>query len=195
MERKIEVKRITGETDIKLFIDVDGAGEGDINTGIGFFDHMLALFAKHGMFDLKVEASGDLCVDAHHTVEDVGIVLGQALKKALGGKKSIKRYGTSHVPMDEALTMVTVDLGGRPFLVFDAPFSAEKVGEMDTELVEEFFRAVAFNGDINLHIRVLYGKNNHHMIEAIFKAFGRALDEASQFDGRIKGVMSTKGTL
>jgi imidazoleglycerol-phosphate dehydratase len=195
MGRKIEVKRITGETNIKLFIDVDGAGEGDINTGIGFFDHMLALFAKHGLFDLKVEASGDLCVDAHHTVEDVGIVLGQALKKALGEKKSIKRYGTSYVPMDEALAMVSVDLGGRPFLVFDAPFPAEKVGEMDTELVEEFFRAVAFNGDINLHIRVLYGKNNHHMIEAIFKAFGRALDEASQFDGRIKGVMSTKGTL
>jgi imidazoleglycerol-phosphate dehydratase len=195
MERKVEVKRITGETDIKLFLDMDGAGEGNINTGIGFFDHMLALFTKHGLFNLKVEAKGDLCVDAHHTVEDVGIVLGQAVKKALGEKKSIKRYGTSYVPMDEALAMVSVDLGGRPYLVFDAPFSVEKVGEMDTELVEEFFRAVAFNGDINLHIRVLYGKNNHHMIEAIFKAFGRALDEASQFDERIKGVMSTKGTL
>lgn len=195
MERKVEVKRITGETDIKLFLDMDGAGEGNINTGIGFFDHMLALFTKHGLFNLKVEAKGDLCVDAHHTVEDVGIVLGQAVKKALGEKKSIKRYGTSYVPMDEALAMVSVDLGGRPYLVFDAPFSVEKVGEMDTELVEEFFRAVAFNGDINLHIRVLYGENNHHMIEAIFKAFGRALDEASQFDERIKGVMSTKGTL
>jgi imidazoleglycerol-phosphate dehydratase len=195
MERKVEVKRITGETDIKLFLDMDGAGEGNIDTGIGFFDHMLALFTRHGLFNLKVEAKGDLCVDAHHTVEDVGIVLGQAVKKALGEKKSIKRYGTSYVPMDEALAMVSVDLGGRPYLVFDAPFSVEKVGEMDTELVEEFFRAVAFNGGINLHIRVLYGKNNHHMIEAIFKAFGRALDEASQFDERIKGVMSTKGTL
>ena len=195
MARNAEIKRKTNETDIALSINIDGCGNNDIDTGIGFFDHMLNLFAKHGLFDFTVKAKGDLYVDSHHTVEDVGIVIGQAIKAALGDKKSIKRYGTTHVPMDETLAMVSLDLGGRPFLVFDAVFTQDKVGEMDTEMVEEFFRAVAFNAEMNLHIKVLYGSNNHHMIEAIFKAFGRALDEATRTDERIVGVMSTKGSL
>jgi imidazoleglycerol-phosphate dehydratase len=195
MDRKAEVSRKTKETDIRLKLWVDGTGKSEINTGIGFFDHMLDLFAKHGLFDLEIKADGDLNVDAHHTVEDVGIVLGQVIKEALGEKKSIKRYGSSFVPMDEALSMVALDISGRPFLVFDAEFSADKVGEMETELVEEFFRAVAFNAGINLHIKNLYGGNNHHIIESIFKAFARALDEATAVDKRIDGVMSTKGVL
>lgn len=195
MERKAELSRKTGETDITVSINLDGSGTGCINTGIGFFDHMLDLFAKHGLFDLKVDAKGDLNVDAHHTIEDVGIVLGQVLKEALGDKKSIKRYGTAYVPMDEALAMAALDLSGRPFLVFEAQFTMEKVGEMETELVEEFLRAFAFNAGLNLHIKVFYGNNNHHIIEAIFKSLGRALDEATRRDDRISGVMSTKGTL
>lgn len=195
MEREAAIKRKTNETNISLDIVIDGSGKSEINTGIGFLDHMLALFSRHGFLDLKVKAEGDLNVDAHHTVEDIGIVLGQALKEALGEKKSIKRYGTSYVPMDETLARVVLDLSGRPFLVLNAHFTTDKVGEMDTELVEEFFRAVAFNAGINLHIDVLYGSNNHHMIEAVFKAFGRALDEAVKVDERIQGVMSTKGTL
>lgn len=195
MKRAAEIKRKTNETDIILNINIDGSGFGEISTGVGFLDHMLTLFAKHGLFDLKVKAIGDLNVDAHHTVEDIGIVLGQVLKEALGEKKSIKRYGTAFVPMDEALAMVSLDLSGRPFLVFDARFTSDKVGEMETELVEEFFRAVAFNAGINIHIKVFYGCNNHHIIEAIFKAFARSLDEASCIDERIEGVMSTKGTL
>ncbi|MCX8129188.1 MAG: imidazoleglycerol-phosphate dehydratase HisB [Clostridia bacterium] len=195
MGRIAEVGRKTGETDIVLSLNIDGRGKTDIGTGVGFLDHMLNLFARHGLFDLNVKAAGDLYVDAHHTVEDVGIVLGQALKEALGDKKSIKRYGTVFVPMDESLAMVSIDLGGRPFLVFDAQFTQDKVGDMDTELVEEFFRAVAFNAGLNLHIKVLYGSNNHHMIEAVYKAFGRALDEATKVDERIEGVMSTKGVI
>ena len=195
MNRKSEIKRKTNETDISLSMNIDGTGKGDINTGVGFFDHMLSLFARHGLFDLKVMAKGDLDVDAHHTVEDVGIVLGQAIKEALGDKKSIKRYGSSFVPMDEALALVALDLSGRPYLVFDARFENQKLGNMDTELVEEFFRAVANNAGINLHIKVFYGSNTHHIIEAIFNAFGRALDEASGIDNRIEGVMSTKGML
>jgi len=195
MDRKTEISRKTSETDICLYLNVDGVGSAEVATGIGFFDHMLTLLARHGLFDLRVKASGDLNVDAHHTVEDIGIVLGQALKEVLGEKESIKRYGVSYVPMDEALAMVALDLSGRPFLVFEAQLKMDKVGEMDTELVEEFFKAVAFNSGINLHIKVFYGNNNHHIIEAIFKAFGRALDEATQRDERIKGVMSTKGTL
>ncbi|AUS98171.1 imidazoleglycerol-phosphate dehydratase [Clostridium thermosuccinogenes] len=195
MERKAEMSRKTAETEIQLELDLDGRGLSDIDTGIGFFDHMLNLFTKHGLFNLTVKAKGDLEVDAHHTVEDVGIVLGGAIRAALGDKKSIKRYGSSHVPMDEALAMVVIDLGGRPYLVFDAKFTQDRVGNMDTELVEEFFRAIAFNAGMNLHIKVLYGSNNHHIIEAIFKAFGRALDEACRIDERIEGVMSTKGTI
>lgn len=195
MNRKSEINRKTKETDISLEINLDGKGKQEICTGIGFFDHMLSLFAKHGFFDLKIRAEGDLEVDSHHTVEDTGIVLGQALKMALGNKESIRRYGTAYVPMDEALALVTLDLSGRPFLVFDIPPVSEKVGEMETQLIEEFFRAVAFNGGITLHVRGLYGSNSHHIIEALFKAFGRALDEATRVDKRIEGVMSTKGVL
>jgi len=195
MNRKAELSRKTTETDIELSLDLDGMGLSAVESGIGFFDHMLNLFAKHGLFNLTVEAKGDLDVDAHHTVEDIGIVLGNAIRTALGDKKSIKRYGHSFVPMDETLVMVVIDLGGRPFLVFDAEFTQDRVGGMDTELVEEFFRSVAFNTGMNLHIKVFYGSNNHHMIEAIFKAFGRALDEASRLDDRVEGVLSTKGTL
>ena len=195
MERNANIARKTRETDICLGFCVDGRGDAKIDTGVGFFDHMLTLFTRHGLFNLEVAAVGDLKVDAHHTVEDVGITLGQAIKQALGDKASIKRYGMAYVPMDESLAMATLDLSGRPFLVFDAPLTPGIVGEMDTELVEEFFRAVAFNAGITLHIKVLYGGNNHHMIEAAFKAFGRALDEATRLDDRIHGVMSTKGIL
>lgn len=195
MTRKSEIARKTFETDIKLKFAVDGSGISDVNTGIGFLDHMLTLFSKHGLFDLEIKAAGDLNVDAHHTVEDIGIVLGQAIKEAAGGKKSIVRYGAVHVPMDESLAMVALDLGGRPFLVYDAAFTSEKAGEMEAELFEEFFRALAFNAGINLHVKVYYGSNNHHIIEAVFKAFGRALDQATRLDDRIVGVMSTKGII
>lgn len=193
--RKAEVIRKTGETDICINLNLDGEGKYDIKTGIGFFDHMLCLMSKHGIFDVKLNALGDLEVDSHHTVEDVGIVIGQCIAKALGDKAGIKRYGTSFVPMDEALASVNLDISGRPFLVFEGEFTYDKLGDFDTEMVEEFFRAVAFNAGITLHARVIYGKNNHHMIEALFKAFGRALGEAIQKDSRIKGVMSTKGVI
>jgi len=196
MERKAGVSRKTAETYINIELSIDGCGKAEINTGVGFFDHMLTLFAKHGLFDLYIRAQGDLNVDAHHTVEDVGIVLGKLIRDALGEKKSIKRYGTSYVPMDEALALVSLDLSGRPFIVFDAgDLNSGKIGDFDCELVEEFFRAVAFNAGITLHIKVFYGSNRHHIAEAIFKAFGRALDEASRIDARIEGVMSTKGIL
>jgi len=195
LTREAEITRTTTETDIKLKLNLDGSGTADIKTGIGFFDHMLNLFTKHGLFDLVLKAKGDLDVDAHHTVEDAGIVLGQAFNKALGDKKSIRRYGTSFVPMDESLAMVSVDFGGRPFLVFDVPLKEQKLGNMDSELIEEFFRAVSYNAQMNIHIKVPYGSNNHHMVEAVFKAFGRAVDQASELDERIKGVMSTKGVL
>lgn len=195
MDRKAELSRKTAETDIWLKLDVDGSGRYAAETGIGFFDHMLSLLSKHSLMDLEIKAKGDLDVDAHHTVEDVGIVFGQALKQALGSKESIKRYGSAIVPMDEALAMVNVDLGGRPYLVFNVKFSGEFVGNIETGLIEEFFRAVSVNAGMNIHINVLYGSNNHHICEAIFKAFGRALDEAARTDSRIKGVMSTKGVL
>lgn len=195
MSRNAALCRKTAETDISLKLNIDGIGISTIDTGIGFFDHMLTLFSKHGLLDLEVKACGDLQVDAHHTVEDTGIVLGQALKEALGDKKSIKRYGTSHVPMDEALATVSLDFGGRPYLVCNVSYTNERVGDMDTELVEEFFRAVSTNAGMNLHINVLYGSNNHHIAEAVFKAFGRAVDEATRKDDRIEGVMSTKGIL
>ncbi|MBA4507048.1 imidazoleglycerol-phosphate dehydratase HisB [Clostridium sporogenes] len=194
-ESVAKIYRKTSETEVKSEINLYGEGKYDIKTGIVFFDHMLNLMARHGLIDLKLEAKGDLQVDSHHTVEDVGIVLGQSFKEALGDKKGIKRYGTSFVPMDEALASVSIDLSGRPYIVCDFNFTVEKLGEMDTELVEEFLRALAFNAGITLHARVLYGKNNHHMIEAVFKALGRALREAVDKDERINGVMSTKGTL
>ncbi len=189
------VNRNTKETQIKLKINLDGKGDCNCNTGIGFFDHMLVLFTKHGLMDADFDVKGDLEVDAHHTVEDTGIALGLAIRQALGDKKSIKWYGTAFVPMDESLVQVSLDLSDRPFLVFDAVFTQQMVGQMDTQLVEEFFRAVAFNAGITLHIKLLHGTNCHHIIEAIFKAFGRALDEATKIDTRIVGVMSTKGML
>lgn len=195
MPRSAQLSRKTAETDISLRLGIDGSGISSVDTGVGFMDHMLTLFAKHGLMDLEIRAGGDLQVDAHHTVEDVGIVLGQALKQALGEKKSIKRYGTAYVPMDEALAMVSVDIGGRPYLAYNARFGGERVGDMETALFEEFFRAVSVNAGMNIHINVMYGTNSHHIAEAIFKAFGRALDEASGIDGRIDGVMSTKGIL
>lgn len=194
-KREAQVYRKTGETEIDAILNLDGEGNYKVNTGIGFFDHMLNLMSKHGLLDLVVEAKGDIEVDGHHTVEDIGIVLGQCLKKSLGDKKGIKRYGTSFVPMDETLATVSLDISGRPYIVCDFNFTVDRVGEMDTELVEEFLRAFAFNAEITLHARVLYGKNNHHMIEGIFKALGRAIREAVDTDSRIKGVMSTKGSI
>jgi imidazoleglycerol-phosphate dehydratase len=193
--RNASVKRKTSETDIAVSIELDGNGTSNIDTGIGFFDHMLILMTKHGLINLDIKAVGDLYIDCHHTIEDVGIALGSCIKEALGDKASIKRYGTSYVPMDETLALVSLDISGRPFLVFDAEFSSDQVGTMDTQMVEEFLRAVAFNAGITLHVKILHGKNDHHKIEAIFKALGRALREAFEKDSRIKGVMSTKGSL
>jgi imidazoleglycerol-phosphate dehydratase len=195
MARQGEVVRITGETDITLKLELDGQGSYEIATGVPFLDHMLALWTKHGLFDLILDAKGDVEVDDHHSVEDIGIALGLAFKKAVGEKKGIKRYGTAYVPMDEALAMVSLDLSGRDFLVFEVNIPAPKVGTFDTELLEEFMRAFASNAGITLHIELIRGKNTHHIIEAIFKALGRALSEAVLLDERIKGVLSTKGVL
>ncbi|WP_416825722.1 imidazoleglycerol-phosphate dehydratase HisB [Ectobacillus polymachus] len=195
MTRTAERIRTTTETDIKVWVDLDNQEQVSIDTGVGFFDHMLTLFARHGRFGLKIHAKGDLYIDSHHTVEDVGIALGECIKQALGDKKQINRYGTSYVPMDEALGFVTLDISNRPFLVFDAELTNEKLGNFDTELTEEFFRAVSFNAGITLHARALYGKNTHHKIEALFKAFGRALREAVEMNANITGVNSTKGML
>ena len=195
LQRQAKISRESKETKIDVSINLDGSGKFEGDTGIGFFDHMLCLFAKHGLMDLNVEAVGDLVVDSHHTIEDVGIALGSAIKEALKGKEGIKRYGTSFVPMDETLATVSLDLSGRSYLVFDASFTVDRIGSFDTEMVEEFFRAIATNGGITLHARVIYGKNNHHMVEALFKALGKALSEALTYDKRIKGVLSTKGSL
>ncbi len=195
MNRQASVERATKETKVSINLILDGQGKSEISTGIGFFDHMLEGFAKHGFFDLEVRIDGDLHVDGHHSVEDCGIVLGQAIRSAIGDKKGIKRFGQSILPMDETLVLCAVDLGGRPYLNFDAAFTTEKVGYLDTELVREFFYAVSYAAGMNLHIKVLDGQNNHHMAEAMFKAFGRALDEASTIDKRIQDVLSTKGAL
>ena len=195
MNRNASVKRKTKETDIALSINLDGAGKSEISTGIGFFDHMLEGFSRHGFFDLDVKVTGDLHVDGHHTVEDTGIVLGTAIKEALGDKKSIKRFGSCILPMDETLVLCAVDLSGRPYLSFDGNFTVERVGYMDTEMVKEFFYAISYTAGMNLHIKVLTPGNNHHMIEAMFKAFARALDEATSYDPRITDILSTKGSL
>jgi len=195
MMRRATVSRETAETKIAADLTIDGTGKSEITTGIGFFDHMLILLIKHGFFDLQLTTNGDLHVDGHHTVEDTGIALGQALTKALGDKNGIKRYGTAFVPMDEVLAMVSLDISGRPYLVFDATIPAQKIGDFDSELVEEFLRALSVHAGLTLHVRVLSGKNSHHIVEAIFKALGRALDEATSKDERIVGVMSTKGML
>lgn len=195
MSRAADCKRKTKETDITLSLELDGNGTSDVETGIGFFDHMLEGFARHGFFDLAVKAEGDLVVDGHHTIEDVGIVLGSAIGKAVGDKKGIRRYGSCILPMDETLVLCAVDLSGRPYLSFDGAFTVERVGYMDTELVKEFFYAISYTAGMNLHMKVLTPGNNHHMIEAMFKAFARALDEATSFDPRSTDILSTKGSL
>lgn len=195
MTRIVNVTRKTKETDILVNLNLDGTGKSHIATGIGFFDHMLEGFSKHGFFDLTCEVNGDLCVDGHHTVEDTGIVLGQAIKDAVGDKKGIRRYGYFILPMDEVLALCAVDLCGRPYLQFDCDFTTNKVGELDTELVRDFFYAVSYSAGMNLHIKILTPGNNHHMMEAIFKAFGKALDMATGYDERINDVLSTKGSL
>ena len=195
MTRIAEINRKTKETDISVVLNLDGTGKSEISTGIGFFDHMLEGFSKHGFFDVKCKVDGDLHVDGHHTVEDAGIVLGQAIAKAVGDKKGICRYGSFILPMDDALALCAVDLCGRPYLNFDCTFPVERVGELDTELVREFFYAVSYSAGMNLHIKMLDGHNAHHMIEAMFKAFAKALDAAVSYDSRIKDVLSTKGSL
>jgi imidazoleglycerol-phosphate dehydratase len=193
--RTATVARNTKETKITVSLNIDGTGKSEINTGIGFFDHMLEGFAKHGLFDLEVNVEGDLNVDGHHTVEDTGIVLGQAIVQAIGDKKGIKRYGNMILPMDESLVLSAIDLCGRPYFVMDAEFSSPMVGDFDTQLVREFFYAVSYSAMMNIHLRVITGINDHHKIEAMFKAFAKSLDEATTIDPRITDVLSTKGAL
>ena len=195
MERKADITRETRETQIRLSLNLDGDGTSHINTGVGFLDHMLELFAKHGFFDLEIEAKGDLHVDAHHTTEDVGICLGQALQKAVRDKVGMRRFGSFTVPMYESLAKVDLDICGRPFLHYETPLDFGKVGEFDIELAEEFFHGLVNNSGTTLHINVPYGTNQHHIIEAIFKAVAKALDIATRIDNRITGVLSTKGSL
>ena len=193
--RKADLERNTKETKIKLSLDLNGSGMADIHTGIGFFDHMLEGFAKHGFFDLAISVDGDLYVDGHHTVEDCGIVLGNAIREAAGDKKGIKRYGSMILPMDDALVLCAVDLCGRPYFSYEADFKAERIGTLETELIREFFYAISYAALMNLHIKVISGINAHHIAEAMFKAFAKALDGALCYDDRITGVLSTKGSL
>lgn len=195
MARAASIDRKTAETDIQLALDVDGSGTSAIRSGIPFFDHMLTLFARHGLFDLDVNAVGDLDVDLHHTVEDAGICLGQAFTRALGDKKGIRRYGHAYVPMDETLVRAVVDLSGRPFLEYRAPGGVEAINGFSFQLVEEFLRGFTMNAAANVHIEILYGRDAHHMAEGVFKALARALDTATQIDPRVQGVPSTKGVL
>ena len=194
-ERIAEIYRKTNETEIRIHLNLDGTGQGTIQTGIGFFDHMLYGFARHGLFDLNVQVTGDLEVDTHHTIEDVGIVLGTAIKEAIGEKKGIRRFGFFLLPMDESLALCAIDLSGRPYLNYQADFTTGKIGEMDTEMIREFFYAVSYSAMMNLHLKLMHGVNNHHIIEAAFKAFAKALDEAVSYDSRITDVLSTKGSL
>lgn len=193
--RKASIIRNTLETKVAVTLNVDGSGKSEISTGVGFFDHMLDQIAKHGLLDITVKAQGDVHIDDHHTVEDVGIVIGKALYEALGEKQAMRRYACVHTPMDEALSRVALDFSGRAYLHFDVDYTADRTGNFDVQLVEEFFRAVAVHAGITLHITTLYGKNDHHIIETLFKAFGRAVDEATQIDHRIQGALSTKGDL
>ena len=195
MSRKAKIERDTLETRIRCTLDLDGSGKADIKTGVGFFDHMLNGFTRHGLFDLELSCDGDLEVDCHHSIEDSGIVLGTAIREALGDKKGIRRFGSCLLPMDEALVLCAVDLSGRPYLVYDAAFHGERVGEMDTQMGKEFFYAVSYAAGMNIHIRVLSGENDHHILEAMFKAFAKALDMAVTIDPRIAGVLSTKEAL
>lgn len=195
MNREATVERNTKETQIQLTYRVDGTGKADIQSGVGFFDHMLDGFTRHGLFDLQLRVNGDLQVDDHHTIEDTGIVLGTAIKEAIGEKKGIRRYGSCILPMDETLVLCAVDLSGRPYFVFDGAFSADKMGDMSTQMVREFFYAISYTAGMNLHLKVLSGGNDHHIAEAMFKSFAKALDQATMFDPRITDVLSTKGTL
>lgn len=195
MSRWAEIERNTKETKIKIALELDGTGKAELHSGIGFFDHMLDGFARHGLFDLTVDVDGDLDVDCHHTVEDTGIVLGNAIREAVGDKKGIRRYGSCILPMDEALVLCAVDLSGRPYYVSDASFSAPMIGDLDTETISEFFYAVSYSAAINLHFKVFSGSNSHHICEAMFKAFAKALDAAVAVDPRITDVLSTKGSL
>ncbi|MCI6139648.1 MAG: imidazoleglycerol-phosphate dehydratase HisB [Clostridiaceae bacterium] len=195
MNRTAAITRSTNETNIQLTLELDGSGRADIHTGIGFFDHMLNSFARHGFFDLSVTVNGDLEVDTHHTIEDTGIVLGQAIRQAVGDKKGIARYGHSVLPMDEALALCALDLCGRPYLVYDLRLDREKVGDLETEMVHEFFYAVSYGSEMNLHLKQIAGRNNHHIIEAAFKAFAKALDQAVAYEPRLTDVLSTKGSL
>ena len=194
-ERRAKGARDTKETNIVCDFKIDGNGVYDVDTGIGFFNHMLEGFARHGFFDLKLKAKGDLNVDSHHTVEDVGIVLGQAIREALGDKAGITRYGFFLLPMDETLVECAIDLSGRPYFVYDVKTTVDKLGEMDVEMAKEFFYAISYSAGMNLHIRMISGDNNHHILEAMFKAFAKALDMATKIDDRIQGVLSTKGTI
>lgn len=195
MSRCKIVERETKETNISIQLELDGNGNSNIETGIGFMNHMLTGFAKHGFFDLKVMCQGDLNVDCHHTVEDLGIVLGLAIKEALGDKRGIKRYGSFILPMDETLVMCAIDLCGRPYFSFDCEFETERVGYLETQTIKEFFYAISYSAGMNLHIKLLSGENDHHKIEAMFKAFAKALDEATSYDARSNDIPSTKGTL
>ena len=193
--RSAEIRRKTAETDIQLTLELDGVGKSDVATGCGFLDHMLTLFARHGRFDLTARCWGDTYVDDHHTVEDIGICLGDALRQALGDKRGIARYGSCILPMDETLVLCAIDLGGRPYFSFEGTFPAERLGDMGSEMVREFFYAVSYSCGMNLHMKILSGWNSHHMAEALFKAFAKALDQASCLDPRITDVLSTKGSL
>jgi imidazoleglycerol-phosphate dehydratase len=195
MSRVANIERATNETKIRLELNVDGCGKAAICTSVPFLDHMLNLFARHGLFDLTVEASGDIDIDFHHTVEDIGIVLGEAFRQALGDKKGIRRYGQASVPMDETLASVAIDISGRPYLVYHVALPKVKIGDFDVELAREFFQAFVNHCGLNLHLNVMYGDNVHHIIEACFKAVARAMDVATQLDPRVEGVMSTKGVL
>jgi imidazoleglycerol-phosphate dehydratase len=195
MSRQASIERVTKETQIRLSLDLDGKGISKICTSVAFLDHMLDLFTRHGLFNMEVEAKGDIDIDFHHTVEDIGIVLGQAFREALGDKKGIRRYGQASVPMDETLASVSIDLSGRPYLVYNVKVPKVKIGEFDVELVREFFQAFVNNCGANLHVNVMYGDNVHHILEACFKAAARSLDQATQMDPRIEGVLSTKGKL
>lgn len=196
MERTADISRKTSETDISVKLNLDGSGKADIDTGIGFLDHMLNSFARHGFFDLEVKAKGDLWIDSHHTIEDTGIVLGQAIKKAAGNKEGIRRYASFTMPMDDALILAAVDLSGRPYLGYDLKLTAPRIGTYDTEMTKEFFYAVSYAAEMNLHLMQLRGDNNHHIVEAAFKAFANALDQATALDPRLGGeILSTKGTL
>ncbi|MCR5398868.1 MAG: imidazoleglycerol-phosphate dehydratase HisB [Lachnospiraceae bacterium] len=195
MERMANITRDTKETQISLELNIDGEGNASIDTGIGFFNHMLSAFTKHGLFDMNCKCDGDIDVDGHHTVEDTGIVLGEAIRQALGDKDGIRRFGSFTLPMDDALVLCAIDLSGRPYLGFDYKFDVPMIGGLDTQLIKEFFLAVSYGAMMNIHIKVLSGDNGHHIAEAMFKAFAKALDEATMIDSRIKGVQSTKGVL